>query len=407
MIVKVAERSSAAADAVLQGRRTWFLHLDLNVGGAEQQLVGLARHWPHVLPPPAILLLSLDGPLTNDVPVPLSPVSPWHFRPRSIVAQLFWMFYNAVALRRRLKTEGPSVVMVFLVLPALVFICSSVLLRPRPYLVWSVQSDLHRHYARTVLGRILFRFIRRFFIARVDAFVAPSSSLKQVLIAELGARPGKVKVIANGIDWDRVLRLSTEGDESLPVKRQFRFVAVGRLVGEKGFDDLLDAFRGFCRRHNAELIIAGEGPERPRLQKKIRALGLIDRAFLCGFIANPYPLIRSADVFVSSSRWETFGVAIAEALTLGVPVIATQTDGARDLVEPSRTGLLVPVGDVEALGRAMLELADNPELRKALGHRASMQASRWDGRYVAQAHAQMLEDLLRGQALPTGAASAS
>lgn len=330
----------------------------------------------------------------DDVPMPVEHVSRWQGRPKSLVGQACWVLYNALALRRRLRSEQPAVVMVFLWLPALIFCCASFMLPRPPRLVWSMQTDLLRQFAGTIRGRMIQAIIHRFLLPRVDAFVAPSAGVKQILTRTLGVPPERVNVIANGLDQPRILRLSENGDGTIPAKTRFRVVTVGRLVHDKAYDDLLDAFEKFCRRCDAELIIAGEGPERPRLVKKIGALGLGDRAVLSGFLTNPYPLIRSGDVFVSSSRWESFGVAIAEALTLGVPVIATQTLGARDLVKAGRTGLLVPLGDIDALERAMHELAHNPELRMALGSQASVHTSQWSRPEVAERHARLLEGLI-------------
>jgi glycosyltransferase involved in cell wall biosynthesis len=91
---------------------------------------------------------------------------------------------------------------------------------------------------------------------------------------------------------------------------------------------------------------------------------------LIGHVSDLTPLISSLDLYVSASRAEAFGLATLEALMCGVPVVATATDGAREMIEDGVTGTLAPVGDAASLARIMLELLRNDDERTRISERA-------------------------------------
>jgi glycosyltransferase involved in cell wall biosynthesis len=147
-------------------------------------------------------------------------------------------------------------------------------------------------------------------------------------------------------------------------------VSVGRLSPEKDHATLIRAFAKLDR--TMRLEIAGDGPMHGPLQSLIRELGLAGRVRLSGFVADPFPLFRRAALAVSSSRYEGFGNAIVEALACGTPVVATDCPyGPREILADGRYGLLVPVGDADALARAIGQaMATRPD-RAALRARAA------------------------------------
>jgi len=148
-------------------------------------------------------------------------------------------------------------------------------------------------------------------------------------------------------------------------------VSVGRLSPEKDHATLI---RAFAKLDPAlRLEIAGDGPMRDMLQSLARELGMSDRVTLTGFVTDPFPVFRRAELAVSSSRYEGFGNAIVEALACGTPVVATDCPyGPREILADGRYGLLTPVGDADALAVAITRaLAATPD-RAALRARAAM-----------------------------------
>lgn len=165
-----------------------------------------------------------------------------------------------------------------------------------------------------------------------------------------------------------------------------RYLFLGRLVSWKGVDVLLDAFTPVARQVSARLDIAGDGPERARLQAQARRLGISEHVRFHGWLspAGCAELIRKCDVFVSASLQESGGVAVLEAMATGRPVIATDWGGLATTVT-GETGIHVGVGTVHGLRQdftdAMLRLARDPELRQRLGAAARRRVEQhydWD-----------------------------
>lgn len=148
-------------------------------------------------------------------------------------------------------------------------------------------------------------------------------------------------------------------------------VTMGRLGREKGFDLLMKAFQRAAARHPVwSLLILGEGAGRPELERLRDRLGLAAKIYLPGWEPNPYAVLKRADLFVMSSRFEGFPNALCEAMACGLPVVATDCLGARDIVRNAVNGLIVPREDVDALAEAMDGLMSDAERRRRLGMRA-------------------------------------
>ncbi len=134
-----------------------------------------------------------------------------------------------------------------------------------------------------------------------------------------------------------------------------QFVAVSNLIQSKGYDILIDAFAKANESHLSwTLTIVGDGTERTTIQQKIKQYGLQDKVHLLGRKTKQeiVTLLQNSHVFVLASRSETFGVAYIEALSMGVPIIATRCGGPEDFVQ-STDGLLVPVDNLAALTDAI------------------------------------------------------
>jgi len=137
-------------------------------------------------------------------------------------------------------------------------------------------------------------------------------------------------------------------------------LAAGRLIHQKGFDLLIDAFDRLDD-PEASLVIAGSGPEEAALARQIADRGLAGRARLTGFTPDIQPLLDEARLFAMASRFEGYGAVILEALGAGRPVIATaSTPAADDVLGDPACGIVVPVEDVDALADALRTLLDRP-----------------------------------------------
>lgn len=248
------------------------------------------------------------------------------------------------------------------------------LLHAHSYLAGAVALQLSQRYnIPYVLTEHLFRFLteavrprHRNLVRKVydgaSGLIAVSTALQTKMQAYTQS---KIEVIPNLVDMD-VFRPSglVQDERTSPV-----FVSVGHLTATKGYDILLEAFSQFKakRSDHPVLKIIGAGNARVSLQKQLQRLGLADSVFLLGAQDQKtvIEILQTASCFVSASRVETFGVAIIEALALGLPVIATRCGGPEEIVKPI-VGQLVPIEDVKALAEAMQQVETKNYDRKVI-----------------------------------------
>lgn len=149
-------------------------------------------------------------------------------------------------------------------------------------------------------------------------------------------------------------------------------VTAGRLVPVKGHRALLDAFALLLKRRPARLVLFGEGPLEAELRAHAAELGIDGYVVFPGYVDDPAACYAEADLFVLSSTSEGFGNVLIEAMAAGVPVVSTDAPhGPREILADGQFGLLVPVGDAEALAAAMAETLDRPIAAACLKARAA------------------------------------
>ena len=153
---------------------------------------------------------------------------------------------------------------------------------------------------------------------------------------------------------------SAEAAVSLPPRRPL-VLAMGRLTAQKGFDVLVRAYAGLPAEQRGHLMILGDGAEREALLRLADEQGIADEFSLPGFVEDPRPILKAANLFVLSSRWEGFGNALVEAMALGVPVVSCDCpSGPSEILEGGKLGPLVPVNDVNAMRAAMGQVLQKP-----------------------------------------------
>jgi glycosyltransferase involved in cell wall biosynthesis len=219
----------------------------------------------------------------------------------------------------------------------------------------------HRPWVAT--RRVDFHLGRRGFWHRADRIIAISRAVAEVLSAD-GIPPERVAVVHSGIDLDHLRGTPPLGIRDrlgLPPEARVA-VNVGALSGDKDHPTLLRAAaRLRASQANLHWAIAGEGAERPALERLRAELGLDDRVHLLGHLDEPARLIAEADCFVMSSRDEGLGTSVLEAMALGIPVASTTAGGLPEMVGGG-AGLLVPPGDPAALSDAVARLLGDPVL---------------------------------------------
>ncbi|HSQ24727.1 MAG TPA: glycosyltransferase family 4 protein [Pyrinomonadaceae bacterium] len=265
-----------------------------------------------------------------------------------------------------------------------------------------------RSGARLVLTRhVLFPLskIHRLTLRRTSRVIAVSTAVADGLRAQNIFSAGKIVTIHNGIDVERFGQ--GRGGTGVPpvnhaqdarATRQMRVGMVGHLAPIKGQEEFIRAAAIVCRaRDDVDFIIAGEdksrdGENRASIEKLIRDLDLKGRIQLTGWIDDVAGLLAGLDVFVSPARAEPFGLSIVEAMAAGVPVIATASEGAREIIDPDESGRLVPIGNVEALAKSIADVLDDANERERLARNATAVAH---SRFTLQRMVDRTEQLYR------------
>lgn len=209
----------------------------------------------------------------------------------------------------------------------------------------------------------------------------------------------QVVAIPNLRDFERLDRLAAIPLEQAPATG-LRLVSIGRLHPQKGYPDLLCAMSRLpelgCP--GCTLEIFGQGPQQAELEQLIAQANLQDSVRLRGYVANPYPHIRSADLLVLASHYEGLPNVLLEALALGTPVVATDCPtGPREVLEGGRWGRLTPVRDAESLANAIAAtLQDLPTARKTAQEAATAIRRQHDIRSGIHRFEALFADVVRG-----------
>jgi glycosyltransferase involved in cell wall biosynthesis len=267
-------------------------------------------------------------------------------------------------LARYLRKERPALVFTALDYVNVVALAARALAGVRVPLVVSEHNTLSQAVAHSSSRRTRWMpALLRVAYPHADGVVAVSRGVADDLVALCRLPSGSVTVLNNPIVSPELLRMREEraehpwlDDGNVPV-----FVAVGRLVPQKDFATLIEAFATARSQRAARLIILGDGPLRGDLEALADGLGVSQDVSLPGFCANPYAVMAGARALVLSSAWEGLPTVLVEALACGTSVIATDCpSGPAEILDGGRLGTLVPVGDVAALAEAMLASMDGP-----------------------------------------------
>lgn len=262
-----------------------------------------------------------------------------------------------------------------------------------------VISTRHNTYERWQ-GSFLLSFLYSKILASAAMIVAVSEAVKSYLV-DWGRIPAeRILVIPNGIDPGEF----HPGGDGLVQKKALGFARNSRVVGTVGRLDALKGGEYFLRaarhisdsRPGTSFLIVGDGPERRKLQRKAKQLGLGERVIFTGWREDIPELLAAMDIFVLPSRREGLGLAALEAMGCARPVVASRVDGLRELVTEGENGLLVRPGDVAELTDAILLLLRDKELARKMGARGCERVKeRYDLADCARRVGKLYRDLAR------------
>ena len=220
------------------------------------------------------------------------------------------------------------------------------------------------------------RWRNRIAVAMARNVVVVSRILGERFFQFNSISPRKLRVISYGVDVNALQRPSPEEIQAFREKigvcpGEVLVGSVSRLTEQK---DYPTQFRAFALAHatyrKMRMAIFGNGPEESRLKSLANELGIADRVMFLGHWDDVPLAMRSLDVFLITSKFEPYGVALLEAKAAGLAIIATEVNEIPELLRGGECGLLSPPQDPERIAECILQLAQDPALRKSLGQRA-------------------------------------
>lgn len=324
-------------------------------GGAERVMVTLVNAFVRRGFAVDLVLASLEGPYLTSVE---SGVRVVDLKAGRIVKAL-------LPLIRYLRREQPVAMLSAMGHANVVAVMAAKLSGESTRVVISERTTVSGAYrnAAGLSARWTFRLMRPLY-RRADGICAVSKAVALDLAEFVKIPSDKVEVIYNPFDLQLIGRNAVAecGHPWLSEDGRPVIIAVGRLNEAKDFHILISAFAKMRRSSAARLLILGEGELRSSLEALASEIGLTpDDVQMPGFVDNPFAYLSRSALFVLSSRREGLPGALIEAMACGTPVVSTDCrSGPDEILEGGRWGRLVPVGDVDALAKAMTEVLDTP-----------------------------------------------
>lgn len=334
--------------------RVLFAIGSLEGGGSERQVINILRHIDRAHFQPHLYLVRRTGEFLNEVPddVPITAFddvsnSGGMYLPGRIRRAQIAHFASELTELKIDVVYDRTPHMTLIAGPA----CQQSGVRTLPTIVSDPAHDLNDNIGR--FRWLKLRVLKRAY-GNAHRVIANSEPLAKACRKFYGLNQEQVVVLSNGFDFDQINELADhQVDLENHPKETFHIVAAGRLEECKGFDTLLDAVNELVNvrgQTNIALSIAGRGSCEAQLKQLVDQHCLEEIVRLEGFLENPYPLIRSADLFCLTSRYEGMPNVLVEAMSLGVPVLSTDCpEGPRDILEDGVLGTLVPHLDVPAI----------------------------------------------------------
>ena len=334
---------------------------NLDGGGAERVMLHLAEGFAKRGFDVDLVVAQAEGAYLSKIPDTIRLVN--------LDAKSPVILFKTLALKQYLKQEQPA----FLISTLDIFSSATWAKRlagVNTQVVMCVQTNLSQQFQdrhAMLMQKIKWAVVQRFY-PWADAIVTASEGVARDIEQHAKISMQQMTVIHNPLVTSDFSEKAQEAiaypwfaDDQPPV-----LLGVGRIVKQKSFATLIQAFARVRQRCPARLMILGDvdprEPEvKPELEGLIKKFGLQDDVLFLGFVENPYAYMARANVFVLSSIYEGFGNVVAEAIAAGTPVVSTDCEsGPAEILNKGQYGELVPVGDHEAMANAIVATLNQP-----------------------------------------------
>jgi glycosyltransferase involved in cell wall biosynthesis len=267
--------------------------------------------------------------------------------------------------------------------------------------VIAVQNNPARELAKNPLLTVYFRLCRLLY-GKASMLIALSEGVRK---AYAQAIPDLNK-ISTRVSYNIGLVNEKPYKKRQPPQKVWNLLAVGRLTAQKDFNTLIEAMRLLKTSVDAApshasvaLTILGDGELYSELKTCVQEKDLVREVMLAGFVEDVDVYYRSADVFILSSQWEGFGNVIVEAMAHGLPVIATDCEfGPAEIIqEPGVQGLLVPVGDANALAKSIMAVMNDANLYQTLSQKGRQRSLHFTASHIAMEYDNCFQLAMHGK----------
>jgi glycosyltransferase involved in cell wall biosynthesis len=341
-----------------------FFLPSLNGGGAERITLVLAEGMLNAGHSVDLVLMQPTGEFMKNIPTKV----------RLIDLKCPRLWTSTPSLMRYLRNEHPDVLIAAMPLANGIAVWARLLTQSATKIILTEHNSISLVFGDIDIPRYrILQLLIAPMYPLADAIIAVSKGVSNRLKSLPRVLAGKVHMVYNPAYTPLIDALASEplndtwmNEKDIPV-----ILSVGRLVKQKDYPTLIHAIDLIRISRPVRLIILGEDQDRHLLESLISKLNLSDIIRLPGFVSNPWAWMSRASVFVLSSLHEGLPTVLIEAMACGTPVVSTDCpSGPAEILEDGKYGILVPVGDSEALADAILQTLDNPISANILKSRA-------------------------------------
>ncbi|MEK6221610.1 MAG: glycosyltransferase family 4 protein [Chloroflexota bacterium] len=249
-------------------------------------------------------------------------------------------------------------------------------------------QTLHLGYANFFAGNLdtLWRKIRGTYYAIVEKNLTKHFFTKTIFVARQayqsainsGSLPDQTAIfIPNGIDinkYDGISKSNARDTFSIP-EGKIILTCIGRLSRQKGQDILLKAVAKLPKNIDIELWLVGDGPDKSKLDTLISKLKVTENIKFLGYQKDVSPILAASDIFILPSRYDAYPYVLLEAMASGTACIASDVGDISNIIEPEKSGMLVPPGNIGSLSDAVINMIKDKHLRETLGQAGKLKIS--------------------------------
>jgi N-acetyl-alpha-D-glucosaminyl L-malate synthase BshA len=256
-----------------------------------------------------------------------------------------------------------------------------------------VITTLHGTDITLVGQEASFYAITRFSIERSDAVTAVSAYLRDETYRAFGTN-GEIRVIPNFVNVAEYYADRSACRDTIAPAGHKVITHISNFREVKRVKDVVRVFARIRRAMPATLLMIGDGPDRAEAEHEARDLEIDGDVRWLGRLDAVAPFLQASDLFLLPSQTESFGLAALEAMACGAPVVATTAGGLPEVIEDDVTGILEPVGSVEAMGRRAVELLRDPARHRAMIEAAVAAARRYSADEIVPMYESLYQEML-------------